>query len=86
MKRLTLSLHSFIAVLSPLRTHRTGRSFVVRARPASSKDPQDPSNGTPRSQKTCVGKLKIPGLAHSSPVVWGNKVFVSHRRHQRRER
>ena len=22
-------------------------------------------------------KLKIPGLAHSSPVVWGNKVFVT---------
>src|SRR5215211_5694697 len=22
-------------------------------------------------------KTKIPGLAHSSPVVWGNKIFVS---------
>ena len=22
-------------------------------------------------------KVKIPGLAHSSPVVWGNKIFVS---------
>src|SRR6185503_2211337 len=22
-------------------------------------------------------KVKIPGLAHSSPVVWGDKVFVS---------
>ncbi|HEX6649253.1 MAG TPA: PQQ-binding-like beta-propeller repeat protein, partial [Pyrinomonadaceae bacterium] len=22
-------------------------------------------------------KIEIPGLAHSSPIVWGNKVFVS---------
>ena len=31
-------------------------------------------------------KLKIPGLAHSSPVVWGNKIFVIDRSNQRRQR
>ena len=56
---------------------RTGRSFVVPVQPASTKVLQNPSNGTPRNPKTCVGRLKIPGLAHSSPVVWGDKVFVS---------
>ena len=47
-----------------------GATGVVEGRPAAVKW------DAPKSVNT-VWKTAIPGLAHSSPVVWGNKVFIT---------
>ena len=36
-----------------------------------------PAKWDAASSENVRWKLKIPGLAHSSPVVWGNKIFIS---------
>ena len=47
-----------------------GASGVVEGRPAVVKWDAEKSVNT-------VWKTAIPGLAHSSPVVWGDKVFIT---------
>ena len=47
-----------------------GATGVVEGRPA-------PVNWDPAKSVNTLWKTEIPGLGHSSPVVWGNKVFVT---------
>lgn len=42
---------------------------------APTKNPPERWNGT--TGENILWKIPIPGLAHSSPVVWGNQVFVT---------
>ena len=36
-----------------------------------------PDRWNPKTGENILWKTKVPGLAHSSPVVWGNQVFVT---------
>src|ERR1044071_7210969 len=36
-----------------------------------------PVNWNVEKSQNVVWKIEVPGLAHSSPVVWGNKIFVT---------
>ena len=47
-----------------------GATGVVEGRPAPVKWDAEKSVNT-------VWKTEIPGLAHSSPVIWGNKIFIT---------
>ena len=76
MKRFALSV--FVLCLTTLAVNGQnwpqfrgpGATGVVEGRPAATKW------DAPKSVNT-VWKTPIPGLAHSSPVVWGNKVFIT---------
>jgi len=45
-----------------------------------------PVNWNVEKSQNVAWKTEIPGLAHSSPVVWGNKIFYYHSRHDWCER
>ena len=47
-----------------------GASGVVEGRPA-------PAKWNTEKAENLVWKKAIPGLGHSSPIVWGNKIFVT---------
>ncbi len=76
MKRITVSLIClFVFSLNASAQNwpqfrGPGASGVVEGQPAAV------SWDAPKSVNT-VWKTPIPGLAHSSPVIWGNKVFVT---------
>lgn len=76
MKKLTLSLAFVVALVTVAQAQNwpqfrgPGAAGVVEGSPAAvSWDAQKAVNTR--------WKTKIPGLAHSSPVVWGNKVFIT---------
>ncbi len=76
MKRFALSilLLSLIAITANAQNwpqfRGPGATGVVEGRPAAVKW------DAPKSVNT-LWKVPIPGLAHSSPIVWGNKIFVT---------
>ena len=79
MKRLFLCSWSFVLVAATASVAHSqnwpqfrgpGASGVVEGRPAAITWDAEKSVNT-------RWKTEIPGLAHSSPVVWGNKVFVT---------
>lgn len=76
MKRFALSILSlsFIVINANAQNwpqfRGPGATGVVEGRPAAVKW------DAPKSVNT-VWKVPIPGLAHSSPIVWGNKIFVT---------
>ncbi len=54
-----------------------GHRFADQMRPALRKDKIYPISGTARPGENILWRTPIPGLAHSSPVVWGNRIFVT---------
>lgn len=76
MKKLALTIF-FLSVSCSVANAQNWPQFrgpsatgVVEGRPAVAKF------DAPKSENT-AWKTAIPGLAHSSPIVWGNKVFVT---------
>ena len=73
MKRLALqSLH----LLSRRAARRTGRSSAPAASGVA-EGHTTPATWDAAKSANLRWKTPIPGLAHSSPVVWGNRVFVT---------
>ena len=54
-----------------------GRRSADRTRRASRTVRTCPTAGTARRARTSCWRTPIPGLAHSSPIVWGNRIFVT---------
>jgi len=76
MKRITLSLLWLFAIF----TITAAQNWPQFRGPSAT----GVNEGIPRPVKFDAAKsenlrwkTKIPGLAHSSPIVWGNKVFVT---------
>lgn len=76
MKRISLSL-LFLVILAAVAQAQNwpqfrgpGASGVVEGQPAA-------VNWNTEKSVNVRWKTAVPGLAHSSPVVWGNKVFVT---------
>ena len=76
------------AVMALSRSRRNGRgqpghggglAAVPRAigHRALAPAPSRPSSGTRRKEPIIVWKAEIPGLAVSSPIVWGDRVYVT---------
>ena len=76
MKRLTFSLISIVLIATTVPAQNwpqfrgPGATGVVES-------PGQPVKWDAAAAQNVRWKLAIPGLAHSSPVVWGNKIFVT---------
>lgn len=76
MKRLTSSL--ILITLSLTVAHaQHWPQFRGPGATGVNEGPAKPAKWDAASSENVLWKLKIPGLAHSSPVVWGNKIFVT---------
>ena len=60
-----------------------GRHSVAPTQPASPMDRGRSPNGTPAHRRNVRWKTPIPGLATSSPIVWGDRVIVVDGRERR---
>ena len=70
--------------LPPPRRRQLAVVSRPRRCPASPTGSTCPIVGTRRPARTSCGGRAFPGLGHSSPVVWGNRVFVTTRHQQPR--
>src|SRR5262245_45655305 len=76
MKRLTLAFGLLTLIVSTASAQNwpqfrgPGATGVVES-------PGQPVTWDAAKSDNVRWKLEIPGLAHSSPVVWGNKIFVT---------
>ena len=62
---------------SALRPTPTGRASAGPRPPASPTASSCLTPGMAPPERTCAGKWQCPGLAHSSPIVWGDRIFVT---------
>jgi outer membrane protein assembly factor BamB len=76
MKRLTLSL-VLIALFVTTAAAQNWPQFRGPAATGVVESPGQPVKWDAKSAENVRWKIEIPGLAHSSPVVWGNKIFVT---------
>jgi len=76
MKRLTLSL-IIVTVISTTVSAQNWPQFRGPGATGVVESPGQPVKWDAAAAQNVRWKLAIPGLAHSSPVVWGNKIFVT---------
>lgn len=76
MKRLTLSL-IIVTVISTTVLAQNWPQFRGPGATGVVESPGQPVKWDASASQNVRWKLAIPGLAHSSPVVWGNKIFVT---------
>ena len=76
MKRLTLSL-ILLAVFATAASAQNWPQFRGPSATGVVESPGQPVKWDATAQQNVRWKLEIPGLAHSSPVVWGDKIFVT---------
>jgi outer membrane protein assembly factor BamB len=76
MKRLTLLL-LLVAVIATTAPAQNWPQFRGPGATGVLESPGQPVTWDAAASQNVLWKLAIPGLAHSSPVVWGNKVFVT---------
>ena len=76
MKRLTLLL-LLVAVIATTAPAQNWPQFRGPGATGVLESPGQPVKWDAAASQNVLWKLAIPGLAHSSPVVWGNKVFVT---------
>lgn len=76
MKRLTISL-ILVAVIATAASAQNWPQFRGPGATGVLESPGQPVKWDAAASQNVRWKLAIPGLAHSSPVVWGNKVFVT---------
>src|ERR1700754_150179 len=76
MKRLTLSL-IIVTVISTTVLAQNWPQFRGPGATGVVESPGQPVKWDASAAQNVRWKLAIPGLAHSSPVVWGNKIFVT---------
>ena len=76
MKRLTLSL-ALVAVFVTTASAQNWPQFRGPGATGVVESPGQPVKWDAAAAQGVRWKLAIPGLAHSSPVVWGNKIFVT---------
>jgi hypothetical protein len=83
MKRLTYSL----VLLALFVTTAAAQNWPQFRGPAATgvvESPGQPVKWDAKSAENVRWKIEIPGLAHSSPVVWGQQDLRHHRRQQRK--
>ena len=76
MKRLTLSF-ILVAVLATTASAQNWPQFRGPNATGVLESPGQPVKWDATTSQGVRWKLEIPGLAHSSPVIWGNKIFVT---------
>lgn len=76
MKRLTLS-SILVAVFVVTASAQNWPQFRGPSATGVVESPGQPVKWDATAQQNVRWKLEIPGLAHSSPVVWGDKIFVT---------
>ena len=76
MKRLTHSL-ILVAVFATAASAQNWPQFRGPSATGVVESPGQPVKWDATAQQNVRWKLEIPGLAHSSPVVWGDKIFVT---------
>ena len=76
MKKVTLSL-VFVIVLVTVAQAQNWPQFRGPAPPALLKVERRQRQWDAQKAVNTRWKTKIPGLAHSSPVIWGDKVFIT---------
>lgn len=76
MKRLPLSI-LLVAVISTTVPAQNWPQFRGPGATGVVESPGQPVKWDAAASQNVRWKLPIPGLAHSSPVVWGNKIFVT---------
>src|SRR5215204_5319288 len=76
MKRLTLST-ILIAVAITAAHAQNWPQFRGPGATGVVEGPARPVKWDASTSQNVRWKLAIPGLAHSSPIVWGNKIFVT---------
>jgi len=77
MKRLSLSLILVAVFVSTTAFAQNWPQFRGPRATGVLESPGQPVKWDTKSQENVRWKIAIPGLAHSSPVVWGNKIFVT---------
>ena len=77
MKRLTFIFHSFHRCILTVAHAQNWPQFRGPGATGVVEGPARPVKWDAAKSENVRWKLKIPGLAHSSPVVWGNKIFVT---------
>ncbi len=80
MKRLTVSIILLAFMFSTVPAQKSEQNwpqFRGQGATGVSEGSPQPVKWDASSQTNVRWKTAIPGLAHSSPVVWGNKVFVT---------
>ena len=76
MKRLTLSF-MLLAVFVATASAQNWPQFRGPSATGVVESPGQPVKWDATAQQGVRWKIEIPGLAHSSPVVWGDKIFVT---------
>lgn len=76
MKRLTSSF-LFLMLISIVAHAQDWPQFRGPSATGVVEGPARPVKWDVATSQNVRWKLKIPGLAHSSPIVWGNKIFVT---------
>lgn len=76
MKRLTVSL-ILMALVLPVARAQNWPQFRGPGATGVAEGPGRPVKWDASTSLNVRWKTAIPGLAHSSPIVWGNKVFVT---------
>src|SRR6202163_2643633 len=74
--RLFLSMFLLLTIL-PLVRAEDWPSFRGKNAAAVADGAAVPANWDAEKGVNILWKTPIPGLAHSSPIVWGNRVFVT---------
>jgi len=76
MKRLTFSL-IFVAVIATTASAQNWPQFRGPGASGIVESPGQPVKWDAPASQGVRWKVDIPGLSHSSPVIWGNKIFVT---------
>src|SRR5687768_4281467 len=80
MKRITISIVLLVFMLSTALAQKPEQNWPQFRGPGATgvvEGSSQPVKWDASAQTNVRWKTAIPGLAHSSPVVWGNKVFVT---------